>query len=110
MDGALIPPYLRKRKRLESWECKKGPPCYTEATRSNLYPVMEHLLLLLYPLKLIPVNMLRILIADDHAIVRKGLKQILFEEFPFAEIGETDNAEELINMALTDKWDVVICD
>jgi DNA-binding NarL/FixJ family response regulator len=32
--------------------------------------------------------MLKILIADDHAIVRKGLKQILIEEYPSVVIGE----------------------
>jgi DNA-binding NarL/FixJ family response regulator len=54
--------------------------------------------------------MMRILIADDHAIVRRGLKQILLEEYPFAQIGEADNAEELVKKALFEKWDVVISD
>lgn len=54
--------------------------------------------------------MIRILIADDHAIVRKGLKQILFEHYPSATIGEASDAETLINKIMTDTWDVVICD
>jgi DNA-binding NarL/FixJ family response regulator len=54
--------------------------------------------------------MLRILIADDHAIVRKGLRQILFEEYPSAEIGEAGDAESLIAKTTNEKWDVVICD
>ncbi len=37
--------------------------------------------------------MLKILIADDHAIVRKGLKQILLEEYPSAIIGEVADTE-----------------
>jgi two-component system, NarL family, invasion response regulator UvrY len=53
---------------------------------------------------------MRILIADDHAIVRKGLKQILLEEYPNAHIGETDNAEELVKKAIFEQWDVVISD
>jgi two-component system, NarL family, invasion response regulator UvrY len=53
---------------------------------------------------------MRILIADDHAIVRKGLKQILLEEYPYAQIGEADNAEELVKKALFEQWDVVISD
>jgi DNA-binding NarL/FixJ family response regulator len=32
--------------------------------------------------------MLRILIADDHAIVRKGLRQLILEEYPTAVIVE----------------------
>ena len=54
--------------------------------------------------------MVRILIADDHAIVRKGLKQLLLEEFPAAVLGEVENAEQLVSKVLVQKWDVVICD
>jgi len=54
--------------------------------------------------------MIRILIADDHAIVRKGLIQILREEYPTAKIGEVEDAEQLFHKAITDEWDVVICD
>ncbi len=54
--------------------------------------------------------MLRILIADDHAIVRKGLKQILLEQYPAAIITETADAEALIMATINEKWDVVICD
>jgi two-component system invasion response regulator UvrY len=54
--------------------------------------------------------MLRILIADDHAIVRTGLKQLILAEFHRAEIGEADDAEDLIKKAILKEWDVVICD
>ena len=54
--------------------------------------------------------MIRILIADDHAIVRKGLIQILLEEYPSATIGEVEDAEQLIHKAINEEWDVVICD
>ena len=54
--------------------------------------------------------MLRILIADDHTVVRKGLRQILLDEFPTAEIEEVADAEELINKVMTAKWDVVVSD
>ena len=54
--------------------------------------------------------MIRILIADDHAIVRKGLKQLLLEQYPTAEIGETSDAEDLISKVMKKDWDVVICD
>lgn len=53
---------------------------------------------------------MKILIADDHAIVRKGLRQLLLEEFPSASIEEAGNAEELYTLALQKKWDLVICD
>lgn len=54
--------------------------------------------------------MLRVLIADDHAIVRKGLKQLLLEEFPFAVIEEVGDAESLFSKVMAKEWDVVICD
>jgi DNA-binding NarL/FixJ family response regulator len=54
--------------------------------------------------------MLKILIADDHAVVRKGLKQILVEEYPSAKIGEVADAESLLAEVVKDEWNIVICD
>src|SRR5882724_10596642 len=54
--------------------------------------------------------MIRILIADDHAIVRKGLRQILLEQYPTAVIGEAADAEALITSIINEQWDLVICD
>jgi two-component system, NarL family, invasion response regulator UvrY len=54
--------------------------------------------------------MLRMLIADDHSIVRAGLKQILLEEFPSALIEEVSDAETLLKKTFTAEWDVVISD
>jgi len=54
--------------------------------------------------------MLRILIADDHAIIRKGLKQILLEEYPSAIIEEVNDAEGVIKKTISDEWDIIICD
>ena len=54
--------------------------------------------------------MLRILIADDHAIIRKGLKQILLEEYPSAIIEEVGDAEAVINKTIGNEWDIIICD
>lgn len=54
--------------------------------------------------------MIKVLIADDHAIVRRGLKQILLEEYPSAVIGEASDSEELIKYTFHENWDVVLCD
>src|SRR5580698_1403831 len=54
--------------------------------------------------------MMRILIADDHAIVRRGLSEILLEEYPSAFVEEVGNADTLLNRALADNWDIVISD
>jgi two-component system invasion response regulator UvrY len=53
---------------------------------------------------------MRIIIADDHAILRKGLRQLLQEEFPSAEIAETADSDDLLNRVLREQWDVVISD
>nr|WP_294903401.1 response regulator transcription factor [uncultured Lacibacter sp.] len=54
--------------------------------------------------------MKKILIADDHAIVRRGLRLLLLEEYPSADIGEAGDAETLVNKIIQQEWDVVICD
>ena len=53
---------------------------------------------------------MRILIADDHAIVRRGLRDILLDEYPSAVIAEAPDAEELLKKTFQDKWDLVISD
>lgn len=54
--------------------------------------------------------MFRILIADDHAIVRKGLKQLILDEYPSATIAEMGDVESLIKYVLKEDWDLVISD
>lgn len=54
--------------------------------------------------------MLRMLIADDHAIVRRGLKEILLEHFPSAEIKEVGDAAALLSTIIKEKWDIAITD
>ncbi|MBS1601086.1 MAG: response regulator transcription factor [Bacteroidetes bacterium] len=53
---------------------------------------------------------MRILIADDHAIVRKGLAGVLLEEFPSAKIVEVGDAETLFKLVPGDEWDLIISD
>lgn len=54
--------------------------------------------------------MLRILVADDHTVVRRGLRQILLEGFPGAAIEEVADAEDLVKQVMKLPWDVVISD
>lgn len=53
---------------------------------------------------------MRILIADDHAIVRKGLAQVLREEFPDVEITEASNGLEVIDVVTKKIWDCILID
>src|SRR5258705_6243532 len=54
--------------------------------------------------------MIRILIADDHSIVRRGLKEILMEEFPKARISAVNDGAALIRNARKERWNIIISD
>ncbi|MBI5918182.1 MAG: response regulator transcription factor [Nitrosomonadales bacterium] len=54
--------------------------------------------------------MIRVLIVDDHAIVRQGLRRILEEARGVMVGGEAANGVEALRMIRTDKWDIVLLD
>jgi len=54
--------------------------------------------------------MVRILIADDHAVVRRGVKQILEEEPDLKVLGQATNSEEVIQNIQEKDWDILILD
>ena len=53
---------------------------------------------------------MNILIADDHTIVRKGIRQILMEEFSDAVIEEVADGNEMLYKIRNEKFDIVISD
>jgi two-component system, NarL family, invasion response regulator UvrY len=54
--------------------------------------------------------MLKILIADDHAIVRRGLKDILREADEPASVDEAGSGQEALEKAQAADWDVIVLD
>ena len=54
--------------------------------------------------------MINILIADDHAIVREGLKQILADMADMVVTGEAADGQEALRKARTEAWDVLVLD
>ena len=54
--------------------------------------------------------MTRILLVDDHPIVRQGIRQVLTSAFHPALVGEAANAEEGLNEARGTEWDVLVLD
>jgi len=54
--------------------------------------------------------MTRILVADDHALVRKGLIQLLARQRDFTAFGEASTAAEALALAGSENWDVVLLD
>ena len=53
---------------------------------------------------------MKVLIADDHAIVRRGLKLILSEEFSRVVFGEARNGQEVLDQVWKQDWDIVVLD
>jgi len=54
--------------------------------------------------------MYQVLITDDHAIVRKGLKETLQEELGQVAFGEAASGTEALQQVRTRKWDLVLLD
>jgi DNA-binding NarL/FixJ family response regulator len=53
---------------------------------------------------------MEILIADDHALLRKGLIQILEDEFPDAQFGEAATTQETLDCLRRRKWSALVLD
>ena len=54
--------------------------------------------------------MTRILLTDDHDVVRKGLKQILRESIPEAAFGDASTGRDALRQARAGPWDLVVLD
>ena len=53
---------------------------------------------------------MRVLIADDHPVVRHGLKQILNTDADMKVVGEAKNGNEAMELARKLEWDVAVLD
>jgi DNA-binding NarL/FixJ family response regulator len=53
---------------------------------------------------------MRILIVDDHAVVRDGVKTIVGERFGKVVLGEASTANEALELARQEEWDAVVLD
>jgi DNA-binding NarL/FixJ family response regulator len=54
--------------------------------------------------------MIRVLIVDDHAILRRGLRSLLSDAFARAEFGEASNAQQALEQLGKKGWDVALLD
>jgi len=54
--------------------------------------------------------MMRVLIVDDHAIVRRGLRELLSDEFHGAAFGEASEARLALEQLRRKEWDVALLD
>ena len=53
---------------------------------------------------------MKILLVDDHAILRTGIRRILEDEFRGVVVGEAGNATEALAEVEKDGWDIVVLD
>lgn len=54
--------------------------------------------------------MIKILIADDHAIVREGLKQVVADTTDLVVTGEAENGQETLELVRRSDFDVILLD
>ncbi|HEY3998245.1 MAG TPA: response regulator transcription factor [Candidatus Xenobia bacterium] len=54
--------------------------------------------------------MTRILVADDHAMVRRGLKETLEEELGHVTFGEAQDSQQVLERLMQSNWDLLILD
>ena len=54
--------------------------------------------------------MIRVLVADDHVVVREGIKRILADTPDLSVAGEASNGREVCAKVATQRWDVVLLD
>jgi DNA-binding NarL/FixJ family response regulator len=54
--------------------------------------------------------MRKVLIVDDHEVVRDGVKKLLDEQNPGVYCGEAGTPEQALRVAATDDWDLVVLD
>jgi len=54
--------------------------------------------------------MIKILIADDHAIVREGLKQIVAETSDMVVAGEAVDGQKVLELVRKEDWDLILLD
>ena len=54
--------------------------------------------------------MIKILIADDHAIVREGLKQIVADTSDMVVAGEAVDGQEVLEQVRKEDWDLILLD
>lgn len=54
--------------------------------------------------------MTRVLIADDHELVRRGLKHLLADELGPVKVGEAGTSQEAVELLTKQGWDVVLLD
>src|SRR5258708_33029947 len=102
------------RNQSGSWACANGPLCSVansplSARQARALPSRSKSPSP-EPQEPPKTNLMKILIADDHAVVRHGLRQILADDFKKASFGEASTGQEALSKVWKENWDVVVLD
>ncbi len=54
--------------------------------------------------------MLRVIVADDHAVVRHGVDKLLTKAMNVSEVAEAGTADELVELVRKGRWDLLVLD
>jgi DNA-binding NarL/FixJ family response regulator len=54
--------------------------------------------------------MMKILVVDDHAVVRRGFQQFARDAYSTLVLGEAQTAEEALDLVRRERWDLVVMD
>jgi two-component system invasion response regulator UvrY len=57
-----------------------------------------------------PTRNLRLLLADDHAILRSGLRRLLADMPEITTIGEAEDGSRVIDLVRAEHWDILVLD
>ena len=72
---------------------------------------MEHSTTVTGSLRIVDRNtMAKVLIADDHALLRNGIKQLLADEKSIKKVGEASSGRETLAQLQAEPWDLLILD
>jgi DNA-binding NarL/FixJ family response regulator len=58
----------------------------------------------------VTASMTRILVVDDHPLVRRGVVQVLLDAFPAGEVGEASSPAEAMEKVTAERWSLVVLD
>jgi DNA-binding NarL/FixJ family response regulator len=53
---------------------------------------------------------MRVLLVDDHKVLRRGLRGVIEEDFPGTEFGEAENSYTALELIYSETWDLVLLD
>lgn len=53
---------------------------------------------------------IRVLVVDDHKILRRGLREVIEEDFPDAEFAEAEDSQTALEKVYEAKWDLILLD